>query len=154
MARLYPAAIGLLAGAISSLIAFETVAVLLFALGRYSQVALRVGAIHGIQAGVVFGPLFALLRTSQWRAAAWEAGILAVVYLAFGMSRIVAGTGLEPAAAVVWVAQGVVYYALSGFLAGVATVWATRELMKHRSIGRPRQARPPSSAGHEGRYTL
>lgn len=154
MTRLYPVAIGLLAGAISSLIAFETVAVLFFALGRYSAVQLSHAVERGLMAGAVFGPLFALLRTSWGKAAAREAGILAMVYLGFGMSRIISGTGLEPRAAVIWVAQGVIYYALSGALAGAATVWATRQLMKQMPTSRPRQAQPSSSRGHEGRYTL
>lgn len=152
---LYRAAIGLLGGVLSGLVAFEAISVAFFALGQYSQPVLREGMFDGIVTGAIFGPVFALRRTRWARAAAWEAAILATRYVALGIWEIASASVYSPAGeAVTSIVRGTLYFALAGAPAGAATVWVVSLLERYRLPKRPSPPQTSSTSNRERRYDL
>lgn len=129
---LYRAGIGILAGVICGLVAFESVLVLYIGLGQYSLGALRQGAVIGVISGVVFGPLFAVFRTPMVRAALWEAGVLVSAQLAFEVWAASVGTVYSSAQdAFITILGAISFDILAGALAGASTAWLVDRLATH-----------------------
>ena len=126
-------AVGLTCGIMAYVVSLETISIIFFGLGLYGPTTLTLGAIAGVVAGAILGPLSALLRLSRLQSVTTHLAIVTVLMLSIKFAMIYRGSYTSVESALASTAQAVLFALISSIGGAIGTDILLKKVAAYRS---------------------